>query len=82
MVPFAGWSATVAKQARKQVFKHFPTRKAAKDAAATCPAGPWQKKGKTMGPEKHEVGDPHYHDGNHDNLSKPNVHYGFPDSQF
>jgi RHS repeat-associated protein len=67
---------------RKQVFKMFPTRKKAKDAAAHSPGGPWQKDWKTMGPEKHGDTPPHYHDGHHDHPTKPNTHYQFPDSQY
>lgn len=68
-----------AQQGRRQIFKFFSTRKRAKDAAATSPGGPWQKKGKTMGAERHGDGSPHFHDGWHSNLCKANVHYCFPE---
>jgi RHS repeat-associated protein len=67
---------------RDQVFKRYPTRKRARDAAANSPGGPWQKRGRTKGPERHGNGEPHYHDGWHDDPTKPNVHYTFPRSRY
>ncbi len=57
---------------RQQVDIQFPTRKAAKDA--TSKKGLWSNQ-----PEKHRRGERHFHDKNHDDLSKPNYHYSFPD---
>jgi len=57
---------------RKQIDLEFPTRKKAKDAASR--EGLWSNK-----PEKHRQGKRHFHDKNHDNPSKPNIHYSFPD---
>jgi RHS repeat-associated protein len=70
------------KSRRPQIWKNFPTRKKAKDAAANSPKGPFQKDGKTQGPERHADGLPHYHDGNHNNYGKPNIHYTFPKQKF
>jgi RHS repeat-associated protein len=64
--------------ARRQVFKKYPTRKKAKDAADKVGRHKG-KNGKPEGPEQHDKGTPHYHDKNHDDPTKPNVHYGYPD---
>jgi RHS repeat-associated protein len=66
---------------RRQIFRRFKSRKAAEDARNE--AGPWQKpdrqgKPKTQGPETHDEGDPHFHDKNHEDKTKPNIHYVFP----
>ena len=66
---------------RKQVSRKFNSQKKAKDASNNSPAGPYIKKGsrRPAKPEKHKKGSGHYHDGNHNNRNKPNIHYEFPD---
>ena len=64
------------KWARRQVYRQYPTRKRAKDAADRV--GRFQKNGKPQGPERHKKGPPHFHDKNHNNPNKPNIHYGYP----
>ena len=76
-------------QARKQVFKNFPTRKAAMDARPKPqPAKPGEprvtrqtknKAGMGTKSEIHKQGGRHVHDDRHKNKKKPNRHYGFPD---
>ena len=70
-----GRRSWVDKSGRTQVVIDFPSRKAAKDAASR--AGLWCSK-----PEKHKRGGPHFHDKNHSDPSKPNIHYEFPENQF
>ncbi|EKD28532.1 MAG: YD repeat-containing protein, partial [uncultured bacterium] len=60
------------KPKRKQIFTVFKNRKEAKDAASKN--GLWNIK-----PEKHGNGISHFHDINHANKNKPNIHYGFND---
>jgi len=60
---------------RKQVSINFPTRKRAQDARDTK-GKPGGKKNK---PEKHGDGPWHYHDRNHNDPTKPNIHYNFPE---
>jgi RHS repeat-associated protein len=68
---------------RDQIFTKYKSRKKAKDAAANSPYGPFQKDGKTQGPEQHAPNqDPHYHDGAHGDPTKPNIHYQFPGRKF
>lgn len=59
---------------RKQVGKKYPTRKIAEDArdARGKPGGKANK------PERHGDGPWHFHDKNHNDPSKPNIHYIFP----
>jgi RHS repeat-associated protein len=64
--------------AKQQVFKKYPTRKKAQDAAQRVGRSQDKKTGKTEGPEQHDKGGPHYHDKNHNDDTKPNVHYGYP----
>jgi hypothetical protein len=68
-----------ANQGRRQIFRFFSTRKRAKDAAAHSAGGPFQKKGQTVGPERHGDGLPHFHDGWHNDRCKANIHYCFPE---
>ncbi len=78
-----GVLATGGRGGRSQLFKLYPSRKAAKDAAAASPYGPFLKEGKTQGPEQHAPNQlPHYHDGAHGDPSKSNTHYQFPKKQF
>ena len=58
------------KNDRKQVVKHYKSKKQVKKAAKK--AGLWNNK-----PEQHNQGDPYYHDRNHDVPSKPNMHYEY-----
>lgn len=61
------------KKGRRQEVWYFRTRKRAKDAASAR-GGIFKNK-----PEKHERGGRHFHDINHTDPSKPNIHYEFPD---
>jgi len=80
------------KTARKQVFKTYPTRKAAKDARPRPhPQKPKAEGGKPTTrqsknkdgtgnkSEKHKRGKRHFHDRDRNNEKKPNRHNGYPD---
>lgn len=67
---------------RKQVVIYCKSRKEAKDLAAAN-GGIWTKKRKKtkknrgVRSECHDCGGRHFHDKNHENPKKPNIHYEF-----
>ena len=61
---------------RKQIDKKYSSKKQAKKAAKKQKL--FKKNGREQRrPEQHRKGGPHYHDRNHNNQRKPNVHYSF-----
>ena len=74
---------------RKQIFRKFPRRKQAQDARPRrkpTPPGVSGKQNKRRSKcglgnklDKHKNNDDpkHFHDDNHNDLTKPNIHYGY-----
>jgi hypothetical protein len=59
---------------RKQVAVRYGSRREAKEAAENCGCGLWSNQPDPA----HKPGErPHYHDRNHEDSSKPNVHYEY-----